>query len=168
MEKLLLVIVCIFFTIAFVICTIQFVEHARIIKMEVRRLGGKNVLVSEKLFYINRYSRTYSVSFMDENGKAYHTTCQIRHFGKLYWTQSPDVILGDFSTDIVPISSKEKLINSLTSAFMYERKYAIANAAQMEQVDESIIHLLQEIAHSDPHKIIRTAATEALQSLNRL
>ena len=142
--------------------------HIQSIKKEIRWLGGKNIQVSEKLLYIDKYSRSYNVSFMDERGKTYQTTCKIRRFGsKLYWTQSPDVLLGVFLTDTTPINSKERLINSLKSTFMYERKNAIANVAEIEQVDESIIHLLQKIAQSDPHKIISTAATEALQSLNR-
>ncbi len=171
------------------------IDDKNAIRRHIQQIGGKNVQITEVLMDGDRSNHTYTVIFSDKTNQTYQTQCKRRDQlpissikERFYWTTSPTALLAGLSEEsgytnhqqdsqIFPRyedepeldlrSDKGKLVDSLTSSYKFERKFAAENAAKMKQVNESIIQLLQEMAQSDPDEEVQAAAREALRSLDR-
>jgi hypothetical protein len=186
-DTLKIIFTAVLFIIMLTVTYYQSENNKQFIRNLIKQSGGSKIKISRQLFNGSRGAYTYRVVFIDTEGNSHQTQCMITK-GNLYWTRSPAALLAGFQEEagntnqlenrslfpnyedepeLDSRSDKEKLMDSLTSPFRHERKLAAENAANFGQIDEGVVHLLQEIAHSDSEEIVRTAASETLQTLNR-
>ncbi len=160
-----------------------------IIRQEIKQLGGRWITIFKEVAEKDTNTCTYLVKFVSPSGKRFQTKCIIRKYdSKLYWSQSPIELLRGSGRDTIAVevfdnlqqihsddnrsdsgqrSQKEILLDKLTSTFKHERRAAVAQIAEMSQVDELIIHRLQEMAVSEPDPQVRDAANRTLAILGR-
>lgn len=62
-------------------------------------------------------------------------------------------------------STKEEILNQLSSNYSHERRVAAENTALCTELNETIIHRLKELAATDEADYVREAAINTLQKI---